>query len=153
MTGAPLERAHRMHRRYRRRSEIVRGLLAGIVAVTAVLGVPVLLVAVVGNPLPNSDGGLFTGSAARIAVRTGACLAWLGWAQFLPCLLVEVLAGVRGQGLPRRVRVAVVPVQDLARRLVVPMLLLSADQGLRSAAPPVVDAGGRPGPVLAQPGP
>ena len=143
MTGAPLERAHRTDRvrRYRRRGEVLRGLLAGLVAVTMVLATPVLLVAVAGNPLPGTDGGVFTGPTARAAVKVAACLGWLGWAQLLACLLVETHAGVRGQGLPRRVRLAAAPMQDLTRRLVVAMLLVAADQTLHSATVPGSDAG------------
>src|SRR6187551_2596911 len=113
VTGAPLERVHRV----KRGGEIGRGMLAGLAVLTVTLGVPVGLLVVAGDPLPTSPGGLVSGpTAARIAIKAAACLVWLGWAQFVPCLLVEALAGVRGTGLPWRVPFALGAQQELARR-------------------------------------
>ncbi|HEX5496616.1 MAG TPA: bacterial transcriptional activator domain-containing protein [Mycobacteriales bacterium] len=132
MTGAPLERVHRV----RRRGEVTRGLLAGLVAAVVLLGVPAALLLALGDPVPIPAGHRTGPSAARIVLDVAACLVWLGWAQFVSCLLVEVVAGVRGTGLPARVWFAAAVQQELARRLVTPMLLLAATQGLRSAPRP-----------------
>jgi hypothetical protein len=65
------------------------------------------------------------------------CIVWLAWAQLASCLIVELVAGVRGSGLPWRVPFAAAAQQDLARRLVTGVLLLAtAGHGLQSAHAP-----------------
>lgn len=146
MTGAPLERV----RAVKRRGEMVRGVLAGLVAAVVVAGVPVGLLTLVGNPVPGWTGGGLVAATGPVAIvaRALACLVWVLWAQFVPCLLVEAVAGARGTGLPRRVPFATGAQQDLARTLVTPILLLAAPtQGLRSAPPPATVSPPAPVPV------
>src|SRR5262249_61931106 len=76
-----------------------------------VVGRPVALLAVIGNPLPDlsrANLGASLGSgrqSAEFVIKVLACVAWLAWAQVAACLLVELVAGVRGTGMPWRGRV------------------------------------------------
>src|SRR5262249_60758977 len=73
-----------------------------------VVGRPVALLAVIGNPLPDlsrANLGASLGSgrqSAEFVIKVLACVAWLAWAQVAACLLVELVAGVRGTGMPWR---------------------------------------------------
>src|SRR5262249_61152438 len=84
-----------------------------------VVGRPVALLAVIGNPLPDlsrANLGASLGSgrqSAEFVIKVLACVAWLAWAQVAACLLVELVAGVRGTGMPWRVAVAGGGPQDL----------------------------------------
>src|SRR5262249_56518972 len=77
-----------------------------------VVGTPVALLAVIGNPLPDlsrASLGASLGSgrqSAEFVIKVLACVAWLAWAQVAACLLVELVAGVRGTGMPWRVACA-----------------------------------------------
>jgi hypothetical protein len=132
LPSAPLQGA----RRERRRGDALRGLLAGLLMTAIVLGVPAALILVIGNPLPQVSGqDLFAGrQSSEFIIKVFACVAWLAWAQVAACLLVEMVAGVRGTGMPWRVPFAVAAQQDFARRLVTAVLLLAtASHGLQSA--------------------
>ncbi len=141
LPSAPLQGA----RRGRRRGDALRGLAAGLLMAAIVIGAPVALLLVIGNPLPDLSGAdLFSGrQSSEFVIKVIACVAWLAWAQVAACLLVELVAGVRGTGMPWRVPFAMGAQQDFARRLVTAVLLLAtASHGLQSAAAPL--AAGRP---------
>jgi nucleoid-associated protein YgaU len=139
LPSAPLQGA----RRERRRGDAVRGLAAGLLMTAIVIGVPLALLMVIGNPLPDLSGkNLLSGrQSSEFVIKVIACVAWLAWAQVAACLLVELAAGVRGTGMPWRVPFAAAAQQDFARRLVTAVLLLAtASHGLQSAAAPLAAA-------------
>jgi hypothetical protein len=96
-----------------------------------VVGLPIVLWAAVGWPLPTSLPSLgdLQLALARdalpddVLVKAVACVAWLAWAQFVACVAVELVAAVRGR-VPARVPFAG-PNQVLARRLVAAALLVT----------------------------
>lgn len=112
-------------------AESARGV--GALAVTALVagGIPVVLWKAVGWPLPHRIPSPATLRAAltqapisdQAVVKALAVLTWLAWMQFLVCLGVEILAGLRGH-LPRRIPLAGWGAQVLAARLVAAMLVL-----------------------------
>jgi hypothetical protein len=73
---------------------VAHGIAAIAVTLVLVAGVPVLLVALVGNPIPGTwswDAPL-TNDAILGAI---AVLAWVFWAQMTLCLVVEIVAELR----------------------------------------------------------
>jgi hypothetical protein len=148
MTGAPLKNV----RRQKRGRDTLRGLLAGLLMLAIVGGIPVVLILVVGNPIPELPKSLSDQVPVRFILKVIVCIVWLAWAQLVSCLLAEVVAGVRGSGIPRRVPFAAGAQQDFARRLVTAVLLLAtAGQGLHSAPAPN-SAGARPAAATASVG-
>ena len=78
----------------RRIGRVLRGLLALVILTALVAGVPLVLVSLIGNPVPT--GWTWTGtltSSALLGVL--ACIAWLFWAQLVVCVAVEILAEIR----------------------------------------------------------
>ena len=109
-----------------RSPEVVRGLLSATALLAVVVGVPLLLASFVGWPLPTSapDRSWLTSAIdAATLMKVIACAVWLAWAHFTVCVVVEVRAEVRGQGLQRRVPLGGGS-QSIARRLVGAVLLL-----------------------------
>lgn len=78
----------------RRAGVVLRGLLAAVVLMALVVGVPATLVATVGNPVP---GGWALGAPLTNSALLGilACVAWVIWAQLLVCVTVETVAEIR----------------------------------------------------------
>ncbi len=125
-----------------RRGERVRGAFAVLGTLAVVIGVPVLLVLVVGNPLPTSLPSrewLTADISVEVVLKVVAVVVWAVWAHFVACLLVELRAARSGDGLP-----GAVPFgggsQHLARKLVAAALLLAgtaslAPSGALSTAP------------------
>ncbi|MCW2940325.1 MAG: hypothetical protein JWN00_3310, partial [Actinomycetia bacterium] len=106
--------------------DVFAGLLALITLSALVGGVPAGLLTVFGSPIPRQLPTMdeFTqqiGPTTLIHILVG--LVWLAWAQLLICVLVEISAGVRGIGVPRRVPLAG-GTQSLVHKLVVAALLL-----------------------------
>src|SRR5919198_3626174 len=135
----------------RRLGDAVRGLAAAVLMLGIVLGVPVALILVVGNPVSGLRGqgrdllSPHTQVGVRLVLYVVVCVVWLAWAQLVTCLLAELAAGVRGSGLPWRVPFAAAAQQDLARRLVTAVLqLATAGRGLQSAAAPSPAAAAAP---------
>ncbi len=148
MSRAPLDGA----RRVRRAGDLLRGLVSAVLLLGIVVGIPAALWVVVGNPIPEIPRDPLGGQVPiEFVLDVIVCIVWLAWAQLVSCLIVELVAGVRGSGLPWRVPFAAAAQQDLARRLVTAVLLLAtAGHGLQSAhapsGPPGRRAGrGRPG--------
>ena len=125
-------------RRVKRRGDTLRGLVSALLLVAIVIGVPAALVVVVGNPIPEIPPDPLGGQVPiEFVLDVIVCIVWLAWAQLVSCLIVELVAGVRGSGLPWRVPFAAAAQQDLARRLVTAVLLLAtAGHGLQSAHAP-----------------
>jgi len=102
-------------------------------------GLPIALLVFFGNPVPKVPKGSSladTVASSDFVLHVIVCIVWLAWAQFTACLLAELVAGVRGSGLPRRIPLAGAQ-QDVARRLITAVLLLAtASQGLHSAPRP-----------------
>src|SRR4029453_8702093 len=122
----------------------VRQRIVALIAIATlgalVVGVPYLLINVVGSPIPAQwptwsevqaalDGQIRWSPV--IDVLTG--LAWFAWAQFTVCVLVELQAGLSRPRTPaRRIPLAGLN-QSWARRLVVAALLLVSTSGLTPA--------------------
>lgn len=92
----------------RRTTRVVRGLLALAAILALVIGIPVALIALAGNPLPDSAPTWNDVTSALTAPDDGTLfltaltwLAWLGWASFAVGVLVEIIAAVRGRPAPR----------------------------------------------------
>src|SRR5215218_3120111 len=138
MSTAPLDGA----RRVKRRGDTVNGVASAMLMLGIVAGVPAALLLLVGNPIPEIPRDAFGSQVpVEFVLDVIVCIVWLAWAQLVSCLVAELVAGVRGRGLPWRVPFAAAAQQDLARRLVTAVLLLAtAGQGLQSApAPAAVD--------------
>ena len=139
------------------RREIAGGLTALAVLLALVVGLPVALWLAVGWPLPHgvpSPDELQAALARNqipddVLVKSVAVVAWLAWAQFVVCVLVELAAGLRGR-LPARVPLASLN-QALARRLIAAVLVLSWPSGAatRAAALPADLTAARPAAVVA----
>lgn len=134
LTGAPLGGA----RRVKQRGDTLKGFAAVLIMLVVAVGIPVALVYAFGNPIPElSEDDIFSAVVtSSFVLDVIVCIVWLAWAQFTACLLAELVAGTRGTGIPRRVPMSGAQ-QDLARRLVMAVLLLStASHGLHSAVAP-----------------
>jgi LysM repeat protein len=73
---------------------VLRGLLAAVTLLALVVGVPALLVATIGNPIPdrwNSSAPLTDAALLSIV----ACVAWVFWTQLVVCVVVETIAELR----------------------------------------------------------
>ena len=117
---------------------MLRGSVSALLLLGIVVGIPAALVVVVGNPIPEIPRDPLGGQVPiEFVLDVIVCIVWLAWAQLVSCLIVELVAGVRGSGLPWRVPFAAAAQQDLARRLVTAVLLLAtAGHGLQSAHAP-----------------
>ncbi|WP_194891690.1 bacterial transcriptional activator domain-containing protein [Catenulispora pinisilvae] len=114
----------------RRRSfgDVIGGLAALILLAALVVGVPLALAALIGWPLPHKmPDARFFNSTINASTFTNilAVLVWIAWAQFTACVVVEVVATIRGIGMPGHVPLSGGS-QVLARRLVAAVLLITA---------------------------
>jgi hypothetical protein len=130
-TTRPLQptRLPTQSRRRRRAEDVVRGLFGLLVTLVVVVGPPVGLVVLVGNPLPeeapNSDW-LTAEISSDTLLAILAIVLWLAWLHFVICLLVELVSDRRGRGLAPQVPGGGVGTQALARRLAGAVLLLAS---------------------------
>jgi nucleoid-associated protein YgaU len=77
-----------------RPATVLRGVAALAAMLALVLGVPVLLLAMIGNPIPHQwswDQPLTNDAILGVV----ACAAWLLWAQLAVCVAVETIAEIR----------------------------------------------------------
>ena len=121
------------------------GLAAVLVMVAMVVGVPVLLVAISGSPVPSSVPSLAQVWARLTSQDDGTLLlglvrvvAWVAWLVFVVSLLAELLARVRGLPAPQLPGLRVP--QSAARGLVAAAVVLFV-------AAPAVGAAVRRGPM------
>ena len=111
-----------------RNREVVRGLLALAATTLIVFGVPLALLASLGNPLPSSAPSsewLTAEISSSDLLRILALVVWLAWLHFVVCLVIEAVTERRSSGLAPRVPGGGVGTQALARRLVASVLLLA----------------------------
>jgi hypothetical protein len=119
---------------------VVRGIAGLLGAVVLVAGVPVALWLAAGWPLPHALPSLGqlrdTLSSSSIPddffLNALAVLAWLAWAQFTACLLLEARCALRGR-VPRRLPGAGWGIQRLAANLVAAITLLLPSQGVAAS--------------------
>jgi nucleoid-associated protein YgaU len=123
------------------RRNVPMGLLAVLGTLVLLIGVPVALVMLVGNPLPTSlpsRDWLTADVTSGLVIKVLAVLVWVVWAHFVICFLTEWRA-VRAGRMPSHVGFGGGS-QLLARRLVAGLLLLGGTatlgQGLASANEP-----------------
>ena len=115
---------------------VPRGLAALLGLLVLVVGVPVGLVLLVGNPLPTAAPSLDWLTApvtAEALIDIVAVLVWLVWAHFVVCLVAEWRA-VRAGRLPGMVP-AGAGSQLVARRLIAGVLLLAGSATMTGQAP------------------
>lgn len=129
---------------------LARGVLALVVLVAMLVGLPWLLVALVGNPLPA--GGW---AEARLVTNDTiigllAALAWFFWAQMSLCTIWEVQARIVQQRPAGRIALAAASQQQLVATLVGWVLAIGlGSTALAAAAPTAASAEVATGPVAA----
>ena len=124
------------------RPPVWKSLLAALLLMLVIIGLPVLLLATVGlPPIPTGLGLDTLTQAISVDALLGVLtwVIWLAWVQFTFCTLVETVSAIRGRSVPGHVPLSG-GVQAVARRLVASVLLLGAVSGpLAAAAAPVVE--------------
>lgn len=127
----------------RRTGTILRGLLALAVLVVLVVGVPVVLVATIGNPIP--DQWAWTEPlSATVLLGLLALVAWVLWGQLVVCVLVEAIAEVRAATGRSADWMARMPgtfggQQALARNLVHAVVAIGVTTTALGSAAPLLD--------------
>lgn len=123
-----------------------RRLAAALAALVLLVGPPLVLIALLGNPLPDWSA-IRAGDWNSQWLRLFACIAWIGWAQWAIGFLLEAAAARPGARHPAP-RLALG--QGLARALIVTIIAAGISAPLLShassafAAPPT-----HPGPTTA----
>lgn len=83
----------------------IRGLAAALALAAAAVGIPALLLAIAGNPLPTTlptlDAFTRPDEDGRLFLTALLWLAWLAWAWFAIPILVELAAQLRHRPAPR----------------------------------------------------
>lgn len=126
---------------------VAKGVAAVLGALLLLVGVPVALVLLVGNPLPTtapSRDWLTAEVTGDLVIKVLAVLVWVVWVHFLVCFLTEWRA-VRAGRMPDRVLLGGGS-QVLARQLVAGVLLLAGGATLAAG---ISHAYADPGPVRA----
>lgn len=92
----------------RRSRQIIHGLGCLILLLAIALAPPVLLIGLVGWPLPTTvpslevmDSAIRSGIADATIVKGLACLAWLAWAQVMLAVLIDIASVARGGLTPQ----------------------------------------------------
>jgi hypothetical protein len=114
------------HRRTTR--DVMRGLGAFAALAVIIVGIPLALVRYIGWPLPHHwpNSGMFDQPiTTQVVLNALAVIVWLAWAQFAACVVVELVAAIRGVGMPAKVPAAG-PSQFLARQLIAALLMITA---------------------------
>lgn len=115
----------------RRSLRFLRGLAALLATCGLLVGVPALLIAAVGSPLPSAlptldalSRSARSGISDEVVVNTLAVIVWLAWSQLMLALAVEIVAVARREQAPR---LPVLPgFQPAAARLVAGILMITA---------------------------
>jgi DNA-binding SARP family transcriptional activator len=124
-----------------RGGDVARGLAALLGILALVAGVPAALWLAVGWPLPHAlptlaelrEGLSSTAIPEDLFPKVLAVVAWLAWAQFTACVVVEARSALRGR-LASRVPGAGWGAQRLASTLVAGVMTLLPTQGLSAIA-------------------
>lgn len=141
----------------RRTRDVVKGLVALAATLALVVGLPLALVAVVGNPLPGQmpswdglRGGLERSSVqAEVIINVLAVVLWVVWVRLTVAVLGQTVATLRGRG---RLRPASgIGLQNLAANLVTSVTLLSALLPTRMAVAAPLAANVAPPPAVSAP--
>lgn len=125
----------------RNEHRVLKGALALLGSLALLVGVPVLLVLLVGNPLPTeapSRDWLTADVSAAMVIDVLAVLVWIVWVHFVVCFLTEWRA-IRAGRMPERV-VMGGGSQTLARQLVAGILLLAGGASIASGVSSAVAA-------------
>lgn len=125
-----------------RTRRLLGGLLAAIALAALLIGVPLLLVYGLGNPLPDWDALKSGVISDQVVLQLLGCVLWIAWAQWVPGSLMEIAAGAadvrtkRGMHprLPARAPRHISAGQGLSRALVTAII------GVAIATPVVADA-------------
>jgi len=105
-------------------SRVLRALGALLVLLVLILGVPLVLGGLIGNPL-DSWSDLRAGDISDTAViDILAAIAWIAWAQFALAFAAEAWARLRGVRLPGHVPGVFAGQQHLARALIAAIFVL-----------------------------
>jgi len=132
-----------------RRESRAKGVVSALLLLVVVVGVPVGLVLLDGVPgLPTSwptRDQLTQQIGVEQLLTVLLWVVWLAWLQFTVCVVVELVSGLRGVGLPQRVPLAG-PSQRAARVLVASVLVLLGAAVPATAAVPAATGA----PVAAQ---
>jgi LysM repeat protein len=137
---------------------LLTGMLAAVLIVGLLIGLPVILVEVGGNPLPDqlpslSDLGraLTSPDDGTLAVAAISLIGWMAWLILAGSILIEAASRLRGVTTPALPGLRLP--QLAARSLVTAVLLLFAashqqiQHSSEPAAPPVATAGYNHGPA------
>ena len=108
------------------RPPVWKSLLAALLLMLVIIGLPVALLSTVGLPPIPTELGMDTFTQAiSVDALLGVLVwvLWLAWVQFTFCTLVETVSAIRGRSVPGHVPFSG-GVQAVARRLVASVLLL-----------------------------
>jgi nucleoid-associated protein YgaU len=138
----------------RRTATVLRAILAALVLLVLIAGVPLLLIVTMGNPIPD-DWSWNRPLTNDAILGVLAVLAWVFWAQLLVCVLIEFVAEVRiatgrSAGWLSRVPGTFSGQQLLARTLVQAVVAVGLTSTAAGAAVPLWPAAAAAGPVAEQ---
>ena len=102
----------------------LRGLVALAVLVALVVGIPLGLAALIGNPL-HGWADLKVGDLSNeVVIDLLAVVVWLAWSQFAVSVLVEAAGAVRHVRMPARIPLVPRASRNLAHALIGAVLLI-----------------------------
>ncbi|MCW2541278.1 MAG: putative LysM domain peptidoglycan-binding protein [Frankiales bacterium] len=128
-------------------SRMLRALGAFLILLLLVVGVPLALGALIGNPLDGWSQLKAGDISDDVVIDILAGIAWLAWFQFAVAFLIESISQVRGVRAPRRVPGIFTGQQHLARALIAAIFVLGPTVvGL--AAPVTAFATAAPAPAV-----
>lgn len=97
-----------------------------VISLVLLVGVPVALRAIAGNPLDRLPDVLAGDMSSGVVLAVLVAVLWVAWAQFVVAFVVELVAALRRAPVPARIRLPGFGVQQgLARALISGALLLA----------------------------